>query len=85
MCSKKVKETALVRPCLEYASGVLGPLSIISNTMIFRKYKEEPARWTLLDYNRCSSVNNVLTQLQWSSLDKQRSGFTESYMTQIYP
>ena len=75
MCSKEVKETAyltLVRPCLEYASSVWDPyqLYLISN---IEKIQRRAARWTLSDYNRYSSVSNMLKQLQWSSLEKRRS------------
>ena len=75
MCSKEVKETAyltLVRPCLEYASSVWDPyqLYLISN---IEKIQRRAARWTLSDYNRYSSVSNMLKQLQWSSLEKRWS------------
>ena len=74
-CSKEVKETAylaLVRPFLEYASSVWDPyqLYLISN---IEKIQRRAARWTLSDYNRYSSVSNMLKQLQWSSLEKRRS------------
>ena len=82
-CSKKVKETAyltLVRPCLEYASSVWDPyqLYLISN---IKKIQRRAARWTLSDYNRYSSVSNMLKQLQWSSLEKR---WSDSRLCMLY-
>ena len=72
MCSKEVKEIAyltLVRPCLEYASSIWDPYQLYLITNIEKKQRRA-ARWTLSDYNRYSSVSNMLKQLQWSSLEK---------------
>ena len=71
MCLKEVKETAyltLVRPCLEYASSIWDPYQsyLISG---IEKIQRRAARWIFSDYSRYSSVNNMLTQLQWSSLE----------------
>ena len=78
MCSKEVKEAAyltLVRPCLEYASSVWDPYQLYLIYLIssIEKIQRRAARWTLSDYNRYSSVSNMLKQLQWSSLEMQRS------------
>ena len=69
MYSKEVKETAyltLIRPCLEYASSVWDPyqLYLISN---IEKIQRRATRWSEMDtsdYNRYSSVSNMLKQLQ---------------------
>ena len=63
MSLKEVKETAyltLVRPYLEYASGVWNPyrLYLISD---IEKIQRRAVRWTLSDYNRYNSVSNMLT------------------------
>ena len=73
--SKEVKETAyltLVRPCLEYVSSVWDPYQsyLISG---IEKIQRRAVRWIFSDYNKYSSVNNMLTQPQWSSLEKRRS------------
>ena len=83
MCSKEVKETAyltLIRPCLEYASSVQDPyqLYLISN---IQKIQRRAVSWTLSDYNRYNSINNMLTQLQWSSLEKR---WSNSHLCMFY-
>ena len=83
MCTKEVKETAyltLIRPCLEYASSVWDPYQLYLIYDI-EKIQRRATRWTLLDFNRCSSVSNMLAQLQWSSLEKRRS---DSHLCMFY-
>ena len=70
---QEIKKTAyltLIRPCLEYASSAWDPyqLYLISD---IEKIQRRATRWTLSDYSK--SVSNMLTQLHWSSLEKQRS------------
>ena len=75
MCSKEFKETAystLVRPCLEYASSVWDPYQSYLISSI-EKIQRRAVRWIFSDYNRYSSVNNMLTQFQLSSLEKRQS------------
>ena len=75
MCSKEVKETAyltLVRPCLEYVSSVWDPYQSYLICSI-EKIQKRAVRWIFSDYSRYSSVNNMLTQLLWSSLEKRQS------------
>ena len=47
-------------------------LYLIYNNVI-EKIQRRATRWTLSDFNSYSSVSNMLTQLQWSSLEKQQS------------
>ena len=70
MCTKEVKETAyltLVRPCLEYASSVWDPYQLYLIYDI-EKIQRRVDGWTLSDFNRYSSITNMLAQLQWPSL-----------------
>ena len=70
---KKVKETAyhtLVRPCLEYVSGIWDSYQLYVISDIW-EMQRRATRWTLSDYNRYNSVSNILTHLQWSSITRE--------------
>ena len=74
--SKEVKESAhltLVRPCLEYAACVWDPYQLYLKKEI-EKVQRRAARWTLSDYSRynCYSVTDMLSQLQWATLEQRR-------------
>ena len=73
-CSKKVKESAyltLVRPCLEYVACVWDPCQLYLKKEI-EKVQKRAVRWTLSDYSRYSSVTEMLSQLQWATLEQWR-------------
>ena len=75
-CSKEVKEFAyltLVRPCLEYAACVWDPYQLYLKNEI-EKVQRRTARWILSEYSRYvySSVTNMLSLLQWTTLEERR-------------
>ena len=73
-CSKEVKESAyltLVSPCLEYAACVWDPYQLYLKNEI-EKVQRRAARWILSDYSRYSSVTNMLSLLQWTTLEERR-------------
>ena len=73
-CSIEVKESAyltLVRPCLEYAACVWDPHQLYLKKEI-EKVQRRAVRWTLSDYSRYNSVTEMLSQLQWATLEQRR-------------
>ena len=62
---------ALVRPHLEYASTVWSPWQQGLSAML-EKVQRRAARFVLNDYSHHSSVTNMLSRLQWDSLELRR-------------
>jgi hypothetical protein len=74
ICSRKAKASAykaLVRPLLEYASPVWDP---VTTTCIdsLEKIQRRAARWAMQDFRRTSSVDDMLQELNWPSLQLRR-------------
>ena len=74
ICSRKAKAAAykaLVRPLLEFASPVWDP---ITTTCIdsLEKIQRRAARWTMRDYRQTSSVDAMLQELDWPTLQARR-------------
>ncbi len=74
ICSRRAKAAAykaLVRPVLEYASPVWDP---VTTTCIdsLEKIQRRAARWAMQDYKRTSSVEAMLQELDWPSLQERR-------------
>ena len=69
-CSSSIKSRAyfsLVRPSLEYASSVWDP-HYNNHILTIEKVQRRAVRWTLNDYNYCSSVSAMLQDLNWPIL-----------------
>ena len=60
-----------VRPILEYAAFVWSP-HINININKLESVKRRAARYVMSDFNRYSSVGEMLSTLQWASLKKRR-------------
>lgn len=72
--SPRLKETAyqtLVRPLLEYASTVWDPYTE-NNIHRLEMVQRRAARYVLSRYRNTSSVSDMYTQLQWTTLQERR-------------
>ena len=69
-----LKETAyktFVRPILEYVSSSWAPFNDTDNGKI-EKVQRRAARFVMNDYRRTSSVTEMLTNLDWDTLQERR-------------
>ena len=83
--SSDLKATAyktLVRPIVEYASSVWDPAT---NNQIHQleMVQRRAARFTLNRYHNTSSVNNMLSELEWPTLQKRRENVRLTMMYKI--
>ena len=84
--SSDLKATAyktLVRPIVEYASSVWDPAT---NNQIHQleMVQRRAARFTLNRYHNTSSVNNMLSELEWPTLQKRRENVRLTMMYKIH-
>ena len=73
-CSREVKAQAyltMVRPQMEFASVVWDPYYNVDVDKL-EKIQRRAARWVISDYNRTSSVTQILNQLSWPTLRTRR-------------
>ncbi|KAK7101850.1 hypothetical protein V1264_020171 [Littorina saxatilis] len=74
LSNKKVKAAAykaLVRPILEYASPVWDPHTAEDSASL-EKVQRRAARWVSHRFRQTSSVNNMLEDLEWPTLESRR-------------
>ena len=73
-CQRNIRADAYctyVRPILEYAAFVWSPYTNI-NINKLESVQRRAARYVMSDFNRYSSVGEMLSTLQWDSLKKRR-------------
>ena len=63
---------SFVRPILEYASPIWAP-HLQSDICAIEKIQRSAARYTMNNYSWRSSVTNMLTSLNWPSLESRRT------------
>jgi len=74
-CQRYVKADAYntyVRPILDYAAFVWPPHTI-RNINILESVQRQAAHYVMSDYNRYSSVSNMISALGWKSLKQHRN------------
>ena len=77
---KPTAYTTLVRPQLEYASTVWSPHKATDITKL-EAVQCRSARWATRDYQRTSSVTQMIKDLNWRTLEQQR---IDSRLTLMY-
>ena len=68
---KQLAYFALVRPCLEYACSVWDPHTETAIKQL-EAVQRRAARWVVNRYRQTSSVSDMLSDLQWPSLQTRR-------------
>ena len=68
---KSLAYKTLVRPLLEYSSAAWDPYTK-ENVKKLEKVQRRAARYVLNQYNYLSSVNEMLQELQWNTLEERR-------------
>ena len=77
---KSTAYTTLVRPQLEYASTLWSPHTATYITKL-EAVQRRSARWASRDYQRTSSVTQMIKDLNWRSLEQRR---IDSRLTLMY-
>ena len=79
----KLRETAYntpVRPQLEYASAVCDPHNKVRIFQI-EQVQRRAARWTVSNFDRQTSVTQIVEDLGWRTLEHRRADF---YFTKLF-
>ena len=85
-CSQKVKEAAYtmyVRPSVEFASAAWAPHTQ-RNIRKVEQVQKSAVRFVVGDYQRTSSVSDMITSLNWPSLQNRRLQRSLVMMYKIY-
>ena len=85
-CSQKVKEAAytmFVRPSVEFASSAWDPHTR-RNIQKLEQVQRSSARFVVGDYQRTSSVSDMISSLNWPSLQDRRLNSRLVMMYKIY-
>ena len=85
-CSREIKAQAyltMVRPQMEFASVVWDPCYNVDVDKL-EKIQRRAVRWVISDYNRTSSVTQILNQLSWPTLRTRRKTTKSSIKTYPY-
>ena len=69
--TKEVAYKTLVRPQLEYAAPIWHPYNETEKTKV-EKVQKTAARWTCRRWHNKSSVDDMLDELEWPSLEDRR-------------
>ena len=77
---KSTAYTTLVRPQMEYASTVWSPHTATDITKL-ETVQRRSARWATRDYQRTSSVTQMIKDLNWRTLEQRR---IDSRLTLMY-
>ena len=80
--AKQTAYKTFVRPILEYASSSWAPFNDTDNGKI-EKVQRRAARFVMNDYRRTSSVTEMLTNLDWDTLQERRDLTRLSMMYRI--
>jgi len=73
-CCPSVKASAyltIIHPVLEYAASVWDPHQQ-NDILLLEKIQRRAAQWVLSNYNRLSSITEMLEILDWPTLESRR-------------